>query len=77
MFALLDYYGHQLAVDETVRYTNQTGVSLSELVMAVEPNLRGGFTLENILLEPIRSIIIWAGKDLQSISLNHFYLVHK
>jgi len=50
LFALLDYYGHQLAVDETIRYTNQTGVSLNELVMAVEPNHRGGFTLENILL---------------------------
>ena len=43
--------GHQLAVDETIRYTNQTGVTLSELVLAVEPNLRGGFTLENILLD--------------------------
>ncbi|HVF25370.1 MAG TPA: hypothetical protein VNA23_05740, partial [Anaerolineales bacterium] len=51
MFALLDYYNHQLAVDETVTYTNQTGVPLGELVMAVEPNLRGGFTLENILLD--------------------------
>jgi hypothetical protein len=51
LFTLLDYYGHQLAVDETIRYTNQTGVSLNELVMAVEPNHRGGFTLENILLD--------------------------
>lgn len=51
MFALLDYYGHQVAVDETVKYTNQTGVPLSDLVMAVVPNLRGGFTLENILLD--------------------------
>lgn len=51
LFALLDYYGHQLAVDETIRYTNQTGVSLNELVLAVEPNHRGGFTLENILLD--------------------------
>ena len=51
MFALVDYYGHQLAVDETIRYTNQTGVSLNELVMAAQPNLRGGFTLENILLD--------------------------
>ena len=50
-FALLDYYGHQLAVDETIRYTNQTGVPLNELVMAVEPNHRGGFTLENIQLD--------------------------
>jgi hypothetical protein len=51
MFALLDYSGHQLAVDETIKYTNQTGVTLNELVLAVEPNLRSGFTLENILLD--------------------------
>ena len=50
MYALLDYAGHQLGADETVRYTNQTGVTLGELVMAVEPNLRGGFLLENVML---------------------------
>src|SRR5215207_619375 len=50
LYALLDYYGQQLGVDETIRYTNQTGVTLGELVLAVEPNLRGGFTLENIML---------------------------
>ena len=49
LYALLDYYGHQLAVDETILYTNQTGLALNELVMAVEPNHRGGFTIENIL----------------------------
>lgn len=47
---MLDYYGHQLAVDETIRYTNQTGVALNELVLAVEPNHHGGFNLENVLL---------------------------
>ena len=51
LFALLDYYGHQLAVDETIAYTNQTGVALNEIVMAVEPMHRGGFTLEHILLD--------------------------
>ena len=51
LFALLDYAGHQIAVDETIQYTNQTGVTLNELVLAVEPNLRSGFTLENILLD--------------------------
>ena len=50
LYALLDYAGHQLGADETVRYTNQTGVALNELVMAVEPNLRGGFLLENVML---------------------------
>jgi len=51
LYVLLDYYGHQVAVDETVQYTNQTGAALNEIVMAVEPNLRGGFALENILLD--------------------------
>ncbi len=49
LYALLDYSNHQLGVDETVRYTNQTGIALNELVMAVEPNLRGGFSLENVM----------------------------
>ncbi|HSB01904.1 MAG TPA: M1 family aminopeptidase [Anaerolineales bacterium] len=51
LYALLDYAGHQLGADETVRYTNQTGVTLGEIVMAVEPNLRGGFLLENVMLD--------------------------
>ncbi|GAB4455666.1 MAG: hypothetical protein OHK0041_20300 [Anaerolineales bacterium] len=50
LYALLDYYGHQLAVDETVAYTNQSGAALTEIVMAVEPMHRGGFTLEHVLL---------------------------
>lgn len=50
LFALLDYAGRQLAVDETIQYTNQTGATLNELVLAVQPNLRSGFSLENILL---------------------------
>jgi len=51
LFAILDYAGNQLAGDETIKYTNQTGTTLNELVLAVEPNLEGGFTLENILLD--------------------------
>src|SRR5215510_2717073 len=51
LYALLDYSAHEMAVDETIHYTNQTGVALGEMVMAVEPNLRGGFSLENIMLD--------------------------
>ncbi len=40
-----------MGVDETIRYTNQTGVTLAEIVLAVEPNLYSGFSLENILLD--------------------------
>ena len=50
LYALLDYFGNELAVDETVVYTNQTGVVLNEIVMAVEPMHRGGFSMEHILL---------------------------
>jgi hypothetical protein len=49
IYALLDYHGQQLGADETIRYTNQTGTTLNELVLAVEPNLRDGFSIENIL----------------------------
>src|SRR5215208_583855 len=51
IYALLDYSGHQLGADETIHYTNQAGVPLAELVLAAEPNLRGGFSIENILLD--------------------------
>src|SRR6266498_6006874 len=51
IFALLDYSGHQLGADETIRYTNQTGVALNEIVMAAEPNLRGGFSIDNMMLD--------------------------
>ena len=50
LHVLLDYSGRQLAADETIRYTNQTGVPLSELVLSVQPNQRSGFSLENIML---------------------------
>src|SRR6266498_5291990 len=51
LYALLDYSSHALGVDETIRYTNQTGITLGEFVLAVEPNLRDGFSLENIMLD--------------------------
>jgi Peptidase family M1 domain len=35
----LDYAGHVLSTDETISYTNSTGDSLHDLVLAVEPNL--------------------------------------
>lgn len=50
-YVLLDYSGHQLAVDQTILYTNLTGSTLSDLVLAVEPNLYpGSFSLETLFL---------------------------
>ena len=49
--ATLDYYGHVLLVEETVRYSNDTGTDLSEIVMAVPPNLWGGAFSLNALTQ--------------------------
>jgi hypothetical protein len=37
-YASLDFEAHTLAVDETIRYYNNTGVSLSDVVLSVQPN---------------------------------------
>lgn len=51
-YALLDYPGHQLSVDETIRYPNQTGVFLSEIVLVVDANLyANSFALETLFLD--------------------------
>lgn len=51
-YVLFDYAGRQLAVDETIRYANQTGVTLYDLVLVVEPNLiPNSFSLETLFLE--------------------------
>ncbi len=39
LYVTLDYAGHAAAVNESIRYTNNTGQGLSNIVMAVEPNL--------------------------------------
>jgi hypothetical protein len=51
---LFDYYGRQLAVDETIRYTNQTGITMFDLVLAVEPNLTpNSFSLETLFIDGV------------------------
>ncbi len=48
-YVTLDYAGHNVAANETIRYVNTTGQSLSSVVLAVEPNLWGGcFTLASL-----------------------------
>ncbi len=51
-YVLFDYAGRQLGADETVRYPNQTGVPLSEIVLAVDANLyTNSFTLETLFVD--------------------------
>jgi hypothetical protein len=46
LYATLDFEAHTLDVDETVRYYNNTGIALSDIVFSVQPNrYRGAFSL--------------------------------
>lgn len=48
-FVTLSYAAHSLSVQETIRYSNNTGQNLTDFVLAVEPNLSGHcFTLKTI-----------------------------
>ena len=50
-YVLFDYSGRQLAVDETISYTNQTGTTLSDIVLAVDANLSANsFSLETLFI---------------------------
>ncbi|HCR70173.1 MAG TPA: hypothetical protein DIW23_01915 [Anaerolineae bacterium] len=49
LYATLNFANKTIAVDQTIRYYNNTGVNLSELVLAVPPNLYNrAFTLNSI-----------------------------
>ncbi len=45
----MDFTAHTLGVDETIRYYNNTGTALSDLVLSVQPNLfSNAFSLKSI-----------------------------
>ncbi len=49
LYVTLDYAGRNVAANETIRYVNTTGQTLSEIVLAVEPNLWGNcFTVASL-----------------------------
>jgi hypothetical protein len=47
LYATMDFKAHTLSVDETVRYYNNTGTALSNIVMSVQPNLYGNVFILN------------------------------
>ncbi len=49
LFVTLDYAGRAVGVDETVVYSNTTGQSLSNVILAVEPNLWSNCFSLNVL----------------------------
>lgn len=49
LYATLNFANKTIAVDQTVRYYNNTGVNLSELVLVVPPNVyNGAFSLNSV-----------------------------
>jgi hypothetical protein len=49
LYTTLDFDAHTLAVDETIRYYNNTGTALSNIVLSVQPNRYGGaFSLNSL-----------------------------
>ncbi|MBI5946460.1 MAG: hypothetical protein HY864_19025 [Chloroflexi bacterium] len=49
LYATLDFTARTLSVDETIRYYNNTGSELSDIVLSVQPNLYGStFTLNSV-----------------------------
>jgi hypothetical protein len=49
MYATLDFKSHTMIVDETIRYYNNTGTALSDMVLSVQPNRwTGAFILNSL-----------------------------
>jgi hypothetical protein len=49
IYATVDYDSHHVAVDQAITYPNLTGITLNEIVLAVEPMLYGNaFYLSDI-----------------------------
>ncbi len=55
LYTNLDFNAHALTVDETIRYYNNTGVALSDIVLSVQPNRygAGAFTLTALMQDNV------------------------
>lgn len=52
LYATLDFNARTLTADETIRYYNNTGIALSDIVLSVQPNRYGGaFVLNSMALD--------------------------
>ncbi|MBL8101810.1 MAG: M1 family metallopeptidase [Anaerolineales bacterium] len=62
LYSTLDFAGKTVSTDQTIRYYNNTGVSLSEIVFSVQPNRYGNAFILNSISQD--------GLSLTSYSLN-------
>jgi hypothetical protein len=66
----VDYFAHTVNVDEKIGYTNQSSDSLSQLVLAVEPNFwPGGFVLSTVSINGVVDYDVSLSSHQMTISL--------
>ena len=69
LYATLDFTAHTLDVEETVRYYNNTGVALSDIVLSIQPNLFGNVFLLNSIAQDNTALTTYT-LDSQRLTLN-------
>lgn len=67
--ATLDFDSHTLAVDETIRYYNNTGIALSDIVLSVQPNRYGSSFVLNSISQDNTALTTYTLND-QRLTLN-------
>jgi hypothetical protein len=69
MYATLDFNARTLIVDETIRYYNNTGLTLSDIVLSVQPNRYGGAFVLNSVSQDSTALTTYTLND-QRLTLN-------
>lgn len=69
LYATLDFNARTLIVDETIRYYNNTGVALSDIVLSVQPNRYGSAFILNSISQDNSALTTYALND-QRLTLN-------
>jgi len=69
LYATLDFNARTLGVDETIRYYNNTGTALSDIVLSVQPNRYGGAFVLNSISQDSAALTNYTLND-QRLTLN-------
>ncbi len=69
LYTTLDFTARTLNADETIRYYNNTGVALSDIVLSVQPNRYGGAFVLNSISQDTAALTTYTLND-QRLTLN-------
>lgn len=69
LYGTLDFNARTISVDETIRYYNQTGIALSDIVLSVQPNRYGGAFVLNSISQDSAALTNYTLND-QRLTLN-------